>query len=73
MSRAILEVVELELSERIQQTVSASVGANATEGLSELAQLLTLADKNADGSLDVAELYELLVGAPIEPTVLEAL
>ena len=51
----------------------ASVGANATEGLSELAQLLTLADKNADGSLDVAELYELLVGAPIEPTVLEAL
>ncbi len=69
ISTTIREVIELELTDRIQVGLGEVVQMNATDSTDELATLLALADKNNDGEITVDELYELLVGAPLEPTL----
>lgn len=64
---ALSEVLQLELSDRFERSVSTAVNMNMTTSYDELMELLGAADKNSDGTLSMDELYELVFGVSIDP------
>jgi len=67
ITKGILEVLELEFADRITSSVSYAVQLNESVAASDIAGILEVADKNADGELTGDELYELIFGRPIDP------
>jgi hypothetical protein len=49
LTRALTEVLQLELAERLEKTASAAVQLNVSSSYTELSALLAAADKNSDG------------------------
>ena len=67
LAAELAEVLQLELADRLERSVSSAVQLNVSSSFDELSEVLEAADKNEDGELTLNELYELVMGAPIDP------
>ena len=65
----ILEVAEVEVTERFQSAVESVVQLNKTAAERDLDEIMRRADVDGNRELDFAELFELLVGQKIDPLV----
>ena len=69
ITRAVLEVAEAEVAERIQGTFDTLAGVNQTSAERDLYEVMRRADSDGNSMLTFDELYELMSGAPIDPLV----
>lgn len=69
VTRALVEVVELEVADRVEKSVSDAVsltGLESDEARRELAQLMTAGDKDGNRMLTADEVFELYAGEPLD-------
>lgn len=69
VTRALVEVVELEVADRVEKSVSDAVGLtglDSDDARRELAQLMTAGDKDGNRMLTADEVFELYAGEPLD-------
>jgi hypothetical protein len=69
ITQSIMEVVEAESMERIQTTVNSVVQLNASSAERDLAEIFRQADVDGNEVITFDELFELLAGQKIDPTI----
>lgn len=69
ITRAVLEVAEAEVAERIQEAIGTVTGLNETAAERDLADIMRRADADGNEAITFDELYELMMGTPIDPVV----
>lgn len=69
ITQAVLEVVEVEVAERLQEAVNTLVQLNKSSAETDLAEILQRADIDGNEMVTADELYELIAGQPIDPSL----
>ena len=72
ITQGVIEVVEAEVAGRIQETletVAESAGVNQTAAERDLSEIMRRADADGNEEITFDELYELMLGKPIDPLV----
>ena len=67
ITQAFMEVVEVEVTDRIQTSISEAVQLNTSSAERDLAEILRRADTDGNEVITFDELYELVSGAPLDP------
>jgi hypothetical protein len=67
ITKAIMEVVEVETIGRIQGAISDAVKLNQSSAALDLEEILAWADADGNERVTFDELYELISGGPIDP------
>jgi len=67
ITKAIMEVVEVETIGRIQGAISDAVKLNQSSAALDLEEILAWADADGNERITFDELYELISGGPIDP------
>ena len=67
ITQAVMEVVEVEVAERIQTTISDAVQLNQSAAAKDLYDIFQKADADGNDIITLDELFELVAGKPMDP------